>query len=78
MEQTNERTIRKKARILCDGGSVEIEGYFVRLSEQKTLIGCKYCEMFYRCDLDMATICGTCDMITNKECCLELVGNNKK
>ena len=68
----SERVIRKKADALCRGESVKISGYIVKLREVCDNYMCKFCPMFFQCDLDMGTICAVCDMLTDRHCQLEL------
>lgn len=69
-------TVHDKAIRLCEGGIVEIEGNWfglIRLSEYFDDIACVECNLDSICHKEHADVCGECEIITQRRCCLRLV-----
>ena len=69
----NVSTLHEKAKILADGGIVEISGMRVILRhEPKLLDPCAVCDIGFLCckGTDIFELCVECDSITGEDCFL--------
>lgn len=76
-----QQTIHEKAIRLIEGGQVNVDGHCVILyATSGGLDVCLACDMdsICRSNSEMSLVCRECDYITQKDCWLELVTNDKK
>ena len=73
--------IHEKAIKLIEGGQVDVDGHCIRLKYATgTWNSCMQCKMDSICrkDGEMYSVCMECDYITQDDCYLELVTNDKE
>lgn len=73
-------TVHDKAIRLCEGGIVEIEGNWFRLIRFPDYFDdnpCMECELDSICRLEHTDICGECEAISGRRCCLQLVNKGR-
>lgn len=73
--------IYEKAIRLIEGGQVSVDGHLVKIKiVELDENPCKECETNNVCLTfsDMHSICQKCDCITQRNCCMELVTNDKE
>ena len=69
-------TIHNKAIRLVEGGQVDVDGHCVKMKQATgAWRSCTQCEMDSICRFasEMSEVCNECDIISRKDCYLELV-----
>lgn len=70
------KIIHEKAIRLLEGGIVEIDGNWFclfRFPDNYDGNCCMECELDSICRMEHTDICGECEAISNRRCCLKLV-----
>ena len=76
-----EQEIHEKAIRLIEGGQVNVDGHCVKMKKaSEDYRACMQCDMDSLCkaDSEMYFVCLECDYITDDDCYLELVTNDKE
>ena len=62
-----EKELHEKAVRLCEGGTVEVNGHFVKAVVVNGIgVECDVCEMDSICRMDMVDLCCECDAYDRK------------
>lgn len=62
-----EKSMHELAVRLCEGGSVQIDGHWVKAVQvPDDVIPCEECQMDSACRMSMADLCGECEAYTHK------------
>lgn len=57
-----DKELHEKAVRLCEGGTVEVNGHFVKAEViDEHVFPCAMCEMDSACRMDMTNLCAECD-----------------
>ena len=73
-------TIHDKAIRLLEGGIVEIEGNWFRViifPDDYNDIPCMECDLDSICRMEHTDVCGECEAISDRRCCLRLAHKSK-
>lgn len=80
-ENVNVMFVHNKAIRLLEGGIVNIEGNWFRLSrfpEYYDGLACNDCDLDSLCREEHQNICALCDALSGRVCCLQLVTNRQR
>lgn len=73
-------TIHDKAILLLEGGIVEIDSdwfYLKRFPDYYDDNPCMECNLDSICRMEHTDVCGECEAISNRRCCLELASTRQ-
>ena len=73
-------TVHDKAIRLLEGGVVNIDGNWFRLKKFPDWYDdnpCVECELDSICRMEHTDVCGECEAISHRKCCLHLVGTGR-